>query len=418
MTYYGSHMENLPNDVLRHIAFHCLDKNEDIIAFPLVFVCKRFHTVLTPSQNRRDGTQPVVRFVTRAASDGYLSLLQWALSIQLVDTSMVDFGRVVSWHAAKQGHLAILEWASQLGLVFAKQVCYAAAETGQLETLKWLHARGGHWQDEVLNYCAHLPILQWAKSMELPFSLEFATRTAIYAGNRQLVQWLLDEGVDLIELEKYGKITDYDLDRTSLSIILWLHDEYGLTLTHEDCANLAYYGNFEGLKRLHSLGLGLIGVLRAALQHSPRKTVPRIIEILEWAYSNGAPDLRNITWWYWNGQLDVLKWLYVHGVPLNETAFVVAIELNSPSEAIEVSQWLLAQQCRWNDSVCCAAVRCHQTTEVFDWLCNHGAPFNAAKLRQALEAKVDQSWRTNDAFRALFNRLYPSVYMSETPVNV
>jgi len=99
--------------------------------------------------------------------------------------------------AVAGGHLLALLWARVQGCVFDELTCVAAANGGQLETLRWLRAlkpmpcRWDYRTCTAAAVCGFLEVLQWchAQTPRCPWD-EGACAAAAQEGHLEVLQWL------------------------------------------------------------------------------------------------------------------------------------------------------------------------------------------------------------------------------------
>lgn len=112
--------------------------------------------------------------------------------------------RVLHWdeltcaRAAESGNLEMLKWARRLGCPWDKRICELAAEGGHLEVLKWARHEGCPWDGLTCAYAArggHLDVLKWATENGCPWdqrTLEWAAEN----GQSEALNWMAGKKVD------------------------------------------------------------------------------------------------------------------------------------------------------------------------------------------------------------------------------
>ena len=85
------------------------------------------------------------------------------------------------------------------GYPWDEWVCWRAAEGGQLDTLKWLHAQSAPWDSGTINVAAkhgRLDIIEWAREQHPPCPWEGggAYREAALSGHLHILKWLFAHG--------------------------------------------------------------------------------------------------------------------------------------------------------------------------------------------------------------------------------
>jgi len=110
-----------------------------------------------------------------------------------------------AWTAAQAGHIHILDWMHNRNtprLFSGLKVCEAAADGGQLETLKWLRAQEPPlpWTKRIFDYAlnkGHVHVLEWALDNGCPRPDDWKSRVIAHALNVKslhVVEWALDHG--------------------------------------------------------------------------------------------------------------------------------------------------------------------------------------------------------------------------------
>jgi len=97
----------------------------------------------------------------------------------------------------------VLKWLHSTGCPWGVRTCSYAAAGGHLEMLKWLHRTGCPWDygtSEAAAGGGHLEVLQWALEYHwCPWwPLEMLCSHAAHGGNREILRWLDEQGVDMI----------------------------------------------------------------------------------------------------------------------------------------------------------------------------------------------------------------------------
>jgi len=101
-----------------------------------------------------------------AAIHGHVHVLQWAASNDYLTECCT-----VCTVAAGAGQLNVLRWAHARGCALSKSACTAAASGGHLNCLQWLHEHGCPWDEETCAQAAqrnHSDILRWAQAHGCP----------------------------------------------------------------------------------------------------------------------------------------------------------------------------------------------------------------------------------------------------------
>ena len=106
--------------------------------------------------------------------------------------------KMATWeHATRFGYLSTLKHRHQQGrLELSEYLLQLAAETGQLEVVKWLRANGCPWDEMTCSWAAQggrLEVLQWLRANGCPWNERTCARAA-WGGHLEVLQWARANG--------------------------------------------------------------------------------------------------------------------------------------------------------------------------------------------------------------------------------
>jgi hypothetical protein len=115
--------------------------------------------------------------------------------------------KMATWeHATRFGYLSTLKHRHQQGrLELSEYLLQLAAETGQLEVVKWLRANGCPWDEMTCSWAAQggrLEVLQWLRANGCPWNERTCAEAAL-GGNLEVLQWLRANGCPWSSMTRY-----------------------------------------------------------------------------------------------------------------------------------------------------------------------------------------------------------------------
>lgn len=91
------------------------------------------------------------------------------------------------------GQLEVLKWAHAKGYPLdVHKLCHVAARDGQLDAMKWLRAKGCEWNEKtskIAAMCGHLETLKWMHANGCPWDKDTCVG-AVWGGHPELLKWL------------------------------------------------------------------------------------------------------------------------------------------------------------------------------------------------------------------------------------
>lgn len=188
----------------------------------------------------------------------------------------------------------ILEWFKEENIPINADLIYEnSAFSGNLQIIKWLHFQDYAF-NEIVPFIAaehgHLPILEWAKSVDLCPMDQFLSDGAAGNGHLHILRWLLENGFPISI-----QATIRTVENKNYEILKWMFSSK-LPLNIHMCKNAAKSGDLAMLKYLRSPSTGnaisgdnkengcpwneLTCIFAARYGH---------LEVLKWAIENGCP---------------------------------------------------------------------------------------------------------------------------------
>jgi hypothetical protein len=174
----------------------------------------------------KEGYPITPEFMYKACSAGHVHLLNWMIAEIPELRAPSDIVRYTCYdQATKGGHVEVLKWCFETfgfaNSACQKHLCAVAANSGQLETLKYLRNSGATWDSST---CAHaalsgnLKILKWARENHCPWD----DNTCIYAAAGdfpEVLDWAIQKGCTWSSNEILRTATD----NGSVSILNWAY---------------------------------------------------------------------------------------------------------------------------------------------------------------------------------------------------
>jgi hypothetical protein len=313
----------------------------------------------------------------KAAANGDLKILQWALKRMSTFFSKAQLSKDVVFAAIKNGHLPILIWAESEGFRFYGDSFGVTVMHGHLDIIEWMHKKG--LSTRVVHSASlygHLHILEWGYKN----------------GYNQLNSRVLENGAALNRLD----------------IMQWAY-ERGAPLPPDLCETAAFYGHLEALEWAHNnkLTLGKTGAIAAAkgylkilqwTEDQGEKIDEKIfraaaasgqLAVLQWVRSKNVQlDVTICHIAALAGHLHILQWARENGIPWNnKTICRTAVE----SKNLELMMWVKAAGAEWHwDIVIEKAMKCGLVT-VLQWAKESGAPMNLDAIYES--ALIDDQER-------------------------
>jgi hypothetical protein len=326
----------------------------------------------------------VTQYTLNSAVDvGNLSVIQY-----LVKHHDVDIDSTHCEAAARSGRLHVLQWLHVKVRDLGKSFEHAAA-AGHLHILQWAHRKVRDMSFEHAAAAGHLHILQWAHEHRHVLSRDisgyFVANIRIFAaaaehGDLHLCQWLKGVGCDWS-----SDVCKKAAQHGHLAVLKWAREK-GCPWNSDVCRVAASNGHLE--------------VLKWAVQNGcPRyertcETAARYahLEVLQWAAENGFvfnsqacmtaaldhgylfPDTTTL--------LAVLQYLHEQGCQLTGLKMGCAVYCAVKRGSIDMLQWLRDHGCAWStEETRTAASFGH--LHVLKWLREQGCPWSGGVMAVA-----------------------------------
>jgi len=318
------------------------------------------------------------RFAVKTLKLEHFNLFEWAYQQHCPVTD--DY---VSLQLARHGQLALLKLVQEVYPSPCVEVSCAAAETGQLEVLRWLRSKGfpmlglssssSRWRcvGEVAAECGHLEVLKWLTECG-------------------------DHGINEI------KTTRMAAGGGHLHILKFLHQKNLLSLTAESFVAAVGSGDILTLQFLRDNHCPMIpeACQMAALKNN--------LPVLQWLRNGDQPCP-----WNWDtcasaiyaDSLDVLKWILEEGHFTNKIFNLLQIiqrgslrtfqwfidsgnaadephlcKMLAQGGHLEKLKWLLNERnCKWNPEICYRA-SAYGHMEIVEWARQNGLPFDEGEI--------------------------------------
>jgi hypothetical protein len=311
-----------------------------------------------PDDERLQKAVLTVPFALPTFEDFHVGSVEWRTLTEYADQHLwlVHAGLA----AARSGSISVLAWLHRwLRMSWFSKLALAAAERGQLETVRWLLADDGSRcsiseVQKVLDFpntgilasaaaSGSLPLVQWLLSRRCEWSSMWCARAAARAGALDLLIWAQNTfGDDAANWD--STLCEAAASAGHISIVRWLR-ERGCAFSSCISYNVALAGHFEALKFLYASG--------CALDESTA------------LYAASRCDLA------------VLRWLRAQGCPITDGAcHAAARSAARPTEAMEILRWLRDEVgCHWTEATCCSAAESDNLV-VVQFLCAGGCSWS------------------------------------------
>lgn len=281
--------------------------------------------------------------VIKAAKLGFLDLLKFAVyyyrpdekNIKITSTA-ASYGKLdalkylieenfcfdeeTTYGAALFGHLDVIKFLHEKeNFLIDENTCAKAAEGGHLEIVKYLHENGCYWNEDTTNMAAQngfINVLEYAYDNGCPIDDSLAMK-AVYGGSVDCLDFAYKNG--------------FTLDESILNPLIF-------TIRHEGI-----------IKFFIERGLGLDSYVELSEIFAENGD----LEMLKILHSHDVPLSDNLCSLAANGgRLDVLEYCFKKGCPLTEEA----CENAASGEYIEILEYLHENGCPWNEETCIKAI--------------------------------------------------------------
>lgn len=304
------------------------------------------------------GATPEEEWCTAAASQGDLGLLQW---VRLVGA---PWNGGAYKDAAAAGHLHVLKFLWEHHCPFENEgegldaqdgldvALYVSCVSGQLVASQWLYECGAK-ADAMITAAAadagHIALLEWLLSVDAEFTTA-ATTEACESGELDALRWLHAHGVPWDESAFHAAAANGFTE-----LLRFMHAK-GAEWGESIAAAAAKSGHLDTLKYLRDTNASLdtsiaaaaknghMHILRWLLEngvkshHSRRPNSWSSIEGFELLHSHGVPLDEYCVFAAFYGEMEMLRRLHEHAVPLHPCAVVLATREGH----LDVLDWLRA----------------------------------------------------------------------------
>ena len=272
----------------------------------------------------------------KAAEYGQLKLLQWATANRFY----VIYNDIrVCQHAIGSENYDIDKWARANGFSWAtfgppnlQKAIFLAAEKGHLYVIKWLHLCHRGLDHEGTSDNDRTTCCNYAAG----------------GGHLDVLQYLISIGCDLVNTSFVCAIIGDQVEVVKFFLEKGFPDEDGC------CSVAARWGCMATLQLLHSSDFQL------------DDDVP--------AFAASA------------GHLDIIKWARDRGCPWSESACKLAAGYGQ----LDTLKWLHANGCPWDEST----TKYASSEEIYVWATNNGCPIAEGNPRETLTISFLSPWET------------------------
>ena len=317
-----------------------------------------------------------------------------------------SYSKYLNYGAAQSGNIELLEWTMSHGRAINLTACAKAAESGQLNVIKWLASKmdswsstfyiSSKWTQTIARAAAkggHLHIFAWMSQNNVEFKIkpEMAKKAA-RKGHLNILEWLWKQNqqkmVDLLDVicEKAAK-------GGHLDILLWAKNN-GFQFSSNNFVQAVCGGHMHIIQYLCNCGVALwtdevlelaaekghLEVLKWAVENAV-DNFSRVcigaargghLHILKWARKNHFPWKEDWLHFYPpqnKGYLDALKWAVDIG---NKLKKLVTCERGAGD--LEVLKFLRQNNCEWDTFLMDAVDK--GNLEALKWALANGCPWN------------------------------------------
>jgi hypothetical protein len=196
-------------DVLVKRVLEFVGPNEYLFAASVSRKCRQVQIVISYKRAEGSSSKKAKLRTSFTAALASPARLQWAFSTGLKQKDkyykplqLVQVAMEVSSDAASVLSLLNVQSLKKVDQQAGAELCEAAAENGDLELLKWLHAHDCAWDAETCNWAAFnglLDILMWVREQGCPWD-EAACSWAAEGGHLHILQWAHKNGCPWNEL--------------------------------------------------------------------------------------------------------------------------------------------------------------------------------------------------------------------------
>ena len=187
--------------------------------------------------------------------------------------------------ALQGGHFEFVKkWLPATDSEFFDEAVYHASLSENRELIAFAQrvAQREDWDNVYLAACSrgNIDMARWAmqyQNMHTPFALKYA----VHGGNASMVQWLVDQGMNLCSSDDLLSETEYPLDGLCVLLREGKVNDEGIFLLFVHCVELHHFNNAEWLLKNHIIDMA---DAMSALLHSRESSVVSI----QWMLERGA----------------------------------------------------------------------------------------------------------------------------------
>ncbi len=202
--YYDDYLKERDYCVERFMMELCYDSYFDMI--PLSYLTKNINNTVIVKLLIKYGKLELLLYAIDdmaakffpicelAAESGQLNILKWAIEKEFY--SDYNWDSKICTIAARHGHLETLKWARENYYDWSPITCLNAALNGHLHILKWAVENGCKWDSRVCRFAArngHLDVLKWARENGCKWD-SMVCPSAAKNGHLDVLKWARENG--------------------------------------------------------------------------------------------------------------------------------------------------------------------------------------------------------------------------------
>jgi hypothetical protein len=326
-----------------------------------------------------------------AAKAGHFECVKWMFALDKERTILNSSGDVLD-AAAETGQLEIVRWLVDRITYRGGSACVNAARGGHVAVLDFLIKDGFPWSRDLYLQAMHVPgtgvpplaTIQYVITNGLQWAREATWDEAVTHGQTETVEWLADNDPDGVLF--HGDSGDALLFAAArgCTAMLRLALKHGYALEPELVDRAAQWNRMETLKWLHTKGV--IGTEGSLINAAERGN----IEILETLHAHGGYVFRSTLYEHAAtfNQDASLEWLESIDIPLppGEEERQHMLDRSLEHANLQMAEWVLARGCGELKRQHMFEAADNYQIELFNWLVNRDCPYDLDALRRVCES--------------------------------
>lgn len=306
--------------------------------------------------------------IKTATKHNKIQILEWINNHLQPETANRTFWtRFNCDKAIESGHIDTVSWMAKNGAILNHQSCLIPILKGDLKMLKFLTTdyalRVDHGAVQLAAQTGNLEILKWLKENQYPWD-NFTCKCAINNNHFELLKWMINNGCPWDTNDDYHALCGIAAEKGQLNWIQWIISNGG----HWDnvtCGGAVKAGRIDILKWVRENGCpwGYSTCSNAAVSGR--------LDILQWARENGCPwDNETFSGAVYNGDIIMLQWLKENNCPWGDETTAMAAQQGN----LQILEWLINNGCPWCKSTCYTAAS-NGNLNVIKWSVSNGCPW-------------------------------------------